>query len=66
MEHGGNLTNLAARAGCRPEELLDFSVNLNPLGPPPGAFGLVLKVSRHHHDRPLRPAQSRQQIQQQI
>ncbi len=43
MEHGGNLTNLAARAGCRPEELLDFSVNLNPLGPPPGAFGCFFR-----------------------
>ncbi len=43
MEHGGNLTNLAARAGCRPEELLDFSVNLNPLGPPPGAFGCYFR-----------------------
>ena len=43
MEHGGNLTRLAARAGCRPEELLDFSVNLNPLGPPPGAFGCYFR-----------------------
>jgi cobyric acid synthase CobQ/L-threonine-O-3-phosphate decarboxylase len=32
--HGGNLATLAARAGCAPEEILDFSANLNPLGPP--------------------------------
>ncbi|XOF34070.1 MAG: cobyric acid synthase [Candidatus Electrothrix sp. YB6] len=32
--HGGNITELAARLGCRPEEILDFSANINPLGPP--------------------------------
>ena len=32
--HGGNLRELAALAGCRPDELLDFSANINPLGPP--------------------------------
>lgn len=29
---------LAEEAGCRPDELLDFSVNLNPLGMPDGLF----------------------------
>ncbi len=33
--HGGNVWKLAERAGVRPEELLDFSANINPLGPPP-------------------------------
>ena len=43
IEHGGNLAALAKRAGCRPEKILDFSVNLNPLGPPPGAFGCYFR-----------------------
>ena len=38
ISHGGNLHRLAELAGRRPEELLDFSVNLNPAGPPPEAF----------------------------
>ncbi|SDK56510.1 L-threonine O-3-phosphate decarboxylase /adenosylcobyric acid synthase (glutamine-hydrolysing) [Maridesulfovibrio ferrireducens] len=33
--HGGNIKKLAARAGCPSSELLDFSANINPLGPPP-------------------------------
>lgn len=33
--HGGNLRKLAEKAGCAPSEILDFSVCLNPLGPPP-------------------------------
>ncbi len=32
--HGGNLRKLAAQAGCEADELLDFSANINPLGPP--------------------------------
>lgn len=32
--HGGNLRKLASLAGCSQEDLLDFSANLNPLGPP--------------------------------
>jgi cobyric acid synthase CobQ/L-threonine-O-3-phosphate decarboxylase len=32
--HGGDLRRLAEKAGCAPSELLDFSVCLNPLGPP--------------------------------
>ncbi|QJB55507.1 cobyric acid synthase [Pseudodesulfovibrio sp. zrk46] len=33
--HGGNLRKMAEMAGCLPEEILDFSANVNPLGPPP-------------------------------
>ena len=33
--HGGNVRRMAELAGCMPEELLDFSANVNPLGPPP-------------------------------
>jgi len=32
--HGGNIWNLAKQAGCTSSELLDFSANINPLGPP--------------------------------
>jgi cobyric acid synthase CobQ/L-threonine-O-3-phosphate decarboxylase len=32
--HGGNLSDLADKAGCAPERLVDFSANINPLGPP--------------------------------
>lgn len=32
--HGGNLRRLAQEAGCRAEEILDFSANLNPMGAP--------------------------------
>ena len=32
--HGGNLHELAARLGCKAEEILDCSANINPLGPP--------------------------------
>ncbi len=33
--HGGNLRQMAEQAKCLPEEVLDFSANVNPLGPPP-------------------------------
>ncbi len=34
--HGGNIYDLARRLGCRPEDIVDMSSNVNPLGPPPG------------------------------
>ncbi len=33
--HGGNLRRMAEIAKCSPDEILDFSANVNPLGPPP-------------------------------
>ncbi len=33
--HGGDLAAIGRRYGIDPAELLDFSANLNPLGPPP-------------------------------
>ncbi|NLW80804.1 MAG: cobyric acid synthase [Desulfovibrionales bacterium] len=32
--HGGNVRAMAQNLGCAPEEILDFSSSLNPLGPP--------------------------------
>lgn len=32
--HGGNIRKLAEAAGMPPEDLVDFSANINPLGPP--------------------------------
>lgn len=34
-KHGGNIYKEAEKLGFRPEELLDFSANINPLGIPP-------------------------------
>ncbi len=42
--HGGNLRELAAASGRPADELLDFSANINPLGPP---AWLRPVISRH-------------------
>lgn len=34
--HGGNVVGLAEQLGCRPEEIIDMSSNINPLGALPG------------------------------
>ncbi|MBO1351184.1 MAG: threonine-phosphate decarboxylase [Hormoscilla sp. GUM202] len=39
--HGGDLVWAAALAGCSAEELLDFSANINPLGPPETARAAI-------------------------
>jgi threonine-phosphate decarboxylase len=39
--HGGNIFALARRLGCAPEDILDLSSNVNPLGPPPGLCGYL-------------------------
>ncbi len=44
--HGGNIYEVAASLGCAPEDLLDFSASINPLGPP---AGLIDEVNRHFH-----------------
>ena len=36
MAHGGNLRELAERAGLDRDQILDFSASINPLGPPEG------------------------------
>jgi threonine-phosphate decarboxylase len=37
MEHGGNVWRYSEEWGQPRSELIDFSANINPLGPPPGA-----------------------------
>ncbi len=39
--HGGNKQALADRLGCRVEDIIDMSSNLNPLGPPPEILSLI-------------------------
>ncbi len=34
MRHGGNISVLAAQAGLRPDQIIDFSASINPLGFP--------------------------------
>jgi threonine-phosphate decarboxylase len=34
--HGGNIFAVAEQVGCRPEEIIDMSSNINPLGALPG------------------------------
>ena len=36
--HGGNRNWAAQLANCNPEEILDFSASINPLGPPPSVL----------------------------
>ncbi|MGD0153510.1 MAG: threonine-phosphate decarboxylase CobD [Thermacetogeniaceae bacterium] len=39
--HGGDIVSAAARFGIDPGAFVDFSVNTNPLGPPPEIAGLL-------------------------
>lgn len=45
--HGGNIFAVAEALGCRPEEIVDMSSNINPLGTIPG----LLEYLREHLDR---------------
>ena len=42
--HGGNVYEIASQLGCTPEEVLDYSASINPLGPPPGLVELLSHV----------------------
>ena len=51
--HGGNLRALAEQAACGAAEILDFSANINPLGPPPWLRSVVagsLSDALHYPD----------------
>lgn len=40
--HGGNLVWAATLAACLPQEILDFSASINPLGPPATAIAAIV------------------------
>lgn len=64
MTHGGNVELLAPQYGLEVKDLLDFSANINPYGPPPGTkelFGRFWQeISRYPdpHSTHLRSALS--------
>lgn len=41
FEHGGTIFAVARELGISPDELLDFSASINPLGPPPGVWPAI-------------------------
>ena len=41
VEHGGKVYEAARRWGVEPHEVLDFSANINPLGPPQGVLSAI-------------------------
>jgi threonine-phosphate decarboxylase len=45
--HGGNVYEVASRLGCRPEDILDYSASINPIGPPEG----LREVFSEHFER---------------
>lgn len=42
LEHGGRVLSVARSLGIAPEEIMDFSASINPLGPPPGVRAAVM------------------------
>jgi threonine-phosphate decarboxylase len=41
VEHGGRVYEAARRWGVEPQEVLDFSANINPFGPPQGVLSAI-------------------------
>src|SRR6266581_5563232 len=41
VEHGGKVYEAARRWGIEPHQVLDFSANINPLGPPQGVLSAI-------------------------
>ncbi len=53
FEHGGNIRQLAETAGRTQSEILDFSANINPLGPPEWLRPLInsqINALQHYPD----------------
>ncbi|MGI9953224.1 threonine-phosphate decarboxylase CobD [Moorellaceae bacterium AZ2] len=51
--HGGNWPEMQQKYGWSPEEILDFSANINPLGPPAGVLACLaanLEAVRRYPD----------------
>ncbi len=43
-EHGGNIHKLARKSGLSSSEILDFSANINPLGPPESLRSIISRT----------------------
>lgn len=59
LGHGGNLYEIATKIGCRTEDIIDFSSNMNPLGPPSDLVDYLkesLNRIRYLPDPEARPA----------
>lgn len=39
--HGGDILGTAASCGLNPGDIIDFSANINPMGPPPAVFEAI-------------------------
>lgn len=53
FDHGGTVFSAALEVGCRPEEILDFSASINPLGISPAvrkACHDAIEISTHYPD----------------
>ncbi len=50
--HGGNIWRISRQTGLPAADLIDFSANINPLGPPPAVRNMVLcsQVLKHYPD----------------
>ena len=48
--HGGQLRQIADRFGIPLAELLDFSANINPEGPPAAVLSCLRSVTRYPFD----------------
>lgn len=51
--HGGNIFEAASSAGCRPEQVVDFSASINALGIPDGLGSVLIRniwKTRHYPD----------------
>ena len=44
VEHGGRVYEAARRWGIEPHQVMDFSANINPLGPPHGVLSAIENV----------------------
>ncbi len=42
--HGGNIRQLAEQLGCRADEIIDFSANINPMGPPEYLWNVLART----------------------
>jgi threonine-phosphate decarboxylase len=50
--HGGNIYELARNMGCEPDQIIDMSSNINPLGPVPGLLGHLEQDLKTVHSLP--------------